>query len=146
MGWDRQLSGVGNGCGAGNVLILVRVGMWRMPGQRRILEHLNIVGKSELESLRETGTQLNKSYTCLAVSLSVPSAEVGAGKIWAESKCSRFHVLCSWLHLTTVFPSQPAAFTGVVGLLGSSLPTESPTSRNLLSACSSPSSPRTLTV
>lgn len=68
-----------------------------MPGQRRILEHLNIVGKSELESLREIETQLNKSYTCLAVSLLVLCAEVGAGKIWAESHMLQVSVLCSWL-------------------------------------------------
>lgn len=32
-------------------------GVWGMPEQR-ILEHLKIAGKSWLESLRETGTQL----------------------------------------------------------------------------------------
>ena len=72
-----------------------------MPGQRRILEHLNIVGKSELESLREIGTQLNKSYTCLAVSLLVLCAEVGAGKIWAESHM--LQVSCS-LFMARFFP------------------------------------------
>lgn len=41
---------------AGNVLTLVGMGVWGMPEQRRILEHLNIVGKSEQESPRERGT------------------------------------------------------------------------------------------
>lgn len=113
--------------------------------RRRILEHLNRVGKSEPGGRREVGSQLNKSDTFVAVSL-VPRATAGAGRLGADlTPGSRFHGLCPRPNLTTVFPSQPAAFTAMLGPVGSSSPTEGPTSRNLFRAphpCSSPSGRR----
>lgn len=84
-GLGRELSGVGSGWGAGNVLTLWGTALRRASAEENWGTSKS-QGKSEPESLRETGTQLNKSDTLLAVSFSVPRSEVGARKIQAESK------------------------------------------------------------